>query len=318
MASRPLCYPSVRTDDLPDIDWPQISLVTPCYNMADYLDDTIQSILSQGYPNLEYVIIDGGSTDGSVDIIKRYEEQLSDWVSEPDGGMYDAINKGFQRTSGDVMGWLNADDIYHPGALFTVGEIFANMPDVRWMHGHPNAHDSAGRTVQIRERRVWSRYNYYLGDYHWVNQASTFWRRGLWDEAGGYVDDTLKYAGDMELWTRFFRHAKLYTASTILGGFRSRTGQFSTAYRDTYIEEVESVLANERTRLDPAVEQRYQRLRRMKTVFNALERLRILNIDGLKRRLGYHDLFEYPNYIKYNYQTGAFEQREPWHGWYRG
>jgi glycosyltransferase involved in cell wall biosynthesis len=103
---------------------PKISIITPNYNGGEYLEETIQSILTQNYPNLEYIIIDGGSTDNSVEIIKKYEDQLSFWVSEPDKGLYDAIQKGFDKSSGEIMAWLNSDDLYHKNAFFTVVEIF--------------------------------------------------------------------------------------------------------------------------------------------------------------------------------------------------
>jgi hypothetical protein len=216
------------------------------------------------------------------------------------------------------MAWLNADDIYAPGALLTVGEIFATLPEVRWMHGHPASHDEANRTVDVHDRRVWSRYSYLLGDFHWVNQDSTFWRRGLWEEAGARVDDALRYAGDLELWARFFRHAQLYTAGALLGGFRSRTGQASTVHRAAYLDETHRVLARERKRLDRTTATRYTRIRRLKAVFDALDRLRVLDIGALKRKLGYYDLLEFPRYIRYNFQDASYELREPWHAWYRG
>ena len=104
--------------------WPRISIVTPSCNQGRFLEETIRSVLLQGYPNLEYVIIDGGSSDGSVDIIRKYESQLAYWDSRPDSGMYYAINEGFAHSTGDIMAWLNSDDMYTPWSLRVVGEIF--------------------------------------------------------------------------------------------------------------------------------------------------------------------------------------------------
>jgi glycosyltransferase involved in cell wall biosynthesis len=165
--------------------FPKISIVTPCYNSAEWLEDTIQSVLGQEYPNLEYVIMDGGSTDGSVDIIRKYEGRLAGWVSEKDDGLYDAVRKGFARTSGDIMAWLNADDMYHPGALASVAEIFSSFPEVRWLVGADTNFDEKGRTVNVRTSRRFSRYDFLAGDCKLLQQESCFWRRELWQVACG-------------------------------------------------------------------------------------------------------------------------------------
>src|SRR6266849_8736336 len=112
---------------------PKISLITPVFNSARYIEQTIRSALSQNYPNLEYFIIDGGSTDGSIDIIRKYESQISGWLSEPDKGMYDALNKGFARTTGEIMGWINSGDLLHTNGLFVVGNVFSCFADVEWL-----------------------------------------------------------------------------------------------------------------------------------------------------------------------------------------
>jgi len=112
-----------------DPSWPKISIVTPSYNQAEFLERTILSVLNQNYPNLEYIIIDGGSTDGSVEIIKKYEKYLSYWVSEKDRGQAHALNKGFEKATGDLVGWQNSDDIYLPGAFRKVAEVYRNNPN---------------------------------------------------------------------------------------------------------------------------------------------------------------------------------------------
>ncbi|MBL8121111.1 MAG: glycosyltransferase, partial [Anaerolineae bacterium] len=116
---------------------PRITLVTPSYNQAAYLERTIRSVIDQDYPALQYLIMDGGSTDGSVEIIRRYERHLDGWVSQPDGGQSDAINQGFARAEGEIMTWLNSDDVLLPGALRLVGEIFARWPEIAWLTGQP-------------------------------------------------------------------------------------------------------------------------------------------------------------------------------------
>src|SRR5258708_17830895 len=132
---------------------PRISIVTPCFNQAAFVEATILSILEQGYPNLEYIVMDGGSTDGSVEIIKRYEQHLSYWESEPDGGQYDAISQGFARTSGELMSWLNSDDMLHRNALLTVARLFTQFPQIEWLIGYPTTLDSQGCTVTVNAHK---------------------------------------------------------------------------------------------------------------------------------------------------------------------
>ena len=202
-------------------EWPKISLITPVFNSARYLEATIRSVLSQQYPNLEYVIVDGGSTDGSVEIIRKYEPQLHAWVSESDRGMYDAINKGFARSSGELMGWISATDLLHAGSLFVVGGVFRQFPDVEWITGRPTGFNDDGMAVEVLKLRQWSRIPFLAGANRYIQQESTFWRRSLWDRAGGRVDDSRRSASDFELWVRFFRYAKLYPVDALIGGFRS-------------------------------------------------------------------------------------------------
>src|SRR5690348_892777 len=135
---------------LSDATWPKISLVTPVFNSARYIEQTIRSVLAQDYPNLEYFIIDGGSTDGTLDIIRRYESQISGWLSEPDQGMYDALNKGFARTTGEILGWISATDMLHTGGLRVVGSVFRQFPNVEWVTGRPTVFHEDGMTTTIR------------------------------------------------------------------------------------------------------------------------------------------------------------------------
>jgi hypothetical protein len=199
---------------------PSISIVTPCFNHARFIEQTIRSVLDQDHAGVEYVVIDGGSTDGSSDIIRRYSSRLSYWVSEPDRGHANALNKGFARTSGEIMAWINSDDLYLPWTLRTVAEIFASHPEVQWITGVNAWWDDHGRLTNAKENFK-NKYDYLIGRYAWIQQESTFWRRSLWTEAGGQLDESYRFMVDGELWTRFFACAPLHHVGCVLGGFRS-------------------------------------------------------------------------------------------------
>lgn len=220
---------------------PLISIVTPSFNQAQFLEATIDSILSQNYPNLEYIIIDGGSTDSSVDIIKKYEKYLSFWCSETDAGQYDAINKGFRHSTGEIMAWLNSDDMYLPWAFKTVADIMTSLPKVEWLTTLcPAFWDYYGFCSGFGSNLGYSLEAFLDGCYlplHgkgliWIQQESTFWRRSLWNKSGGYLSNNLKLAGDFELWCRFYLYANLYGASSSLGGFRSQHQQKSRNFEE--------------------------------------------------------------------------------------
>lgn len=205
---------------------PFISIVTPSLNQGQYLEATLSSVLSQSHDGLEYVVVDGGSTDDSVETIRRYERELAWWVSEPDGGHADALNKGFAVTTGEVMGWINSSDFYLPWTFTVVAEVFANHPEVSWVTGAPCMAGSDGVLRSTGSANA-NRYDFLSGKKAIIQQESTFWRRGLWDAVGG-LDSSLRYAADLDLWTRFFDCAELHFVSCALAAFRvheERLGQ---------------------------------------------------------------------------------------------
>lgn len=223
-----------------------LCLVTPNFNYARYLKHTIRSVLDQECANLEYIIVDGGSTDGSQRIIEQYAPQLHYWHSKKDRGLYHAINIGFSHSRAPLMGWLNSDDIHLPWTLQAVVSIFAQNPDVQWLTTlKPMSCDSTGERVFTNGINGYSQAAFLDGRYvlpvnerpvevapttrlqGCIPQESTFWRRELWDKAGGYVAETYGEAGDFELWSRFFEHAELYGLEMPLAVFRGHSQQKS-------------------------------------------------------------------------------------------
>ena len=227
---------------------PEITIVTPSFNQGQYLEECIDSVLSQNYPNLEYIIMDGGSSDSSVEIIKKYEKYLTYWQSRPDGGHYKAIDDGFKLSTGSIMAWLNSDDKYHKNALFVTAYIFLMNDDVEWIMGRPSNWDENGNLRDICSGTpLWSREMYLNRRYRdpTIQQESVFWRRQLWEKAGGYIDQKWELAGDLELWRRFFRYASLTTADALVGGFRNHPDQKTRKYLDRYFKEAEAIIEEE-------------------------------------------------------------------------
>jgi glycosyltransferase involved in cell wall biosynthesis len=224
---------------------PRISLVVPSLNQAGTLDACLSSILGQGYPDLECRVMDGGSSDGSVELIRARQRELAGWESGPDGGQFRAVARGLSLSTGEVMGWLNSDDMLWPGSLAVVGEVFAAFPEVEWItSGLPLRYDERGRARVSTVVRGFSLESFadrrhlegHPGYLWWVQQESTFWRRSLWERAGGRLEGTLRFAGDFELWSRYIRLAPLHTVMAPLGGFRRHRGQKTSSMAGYYRE----------------------------------------------------------------------------------
>jgi glycosyltransferase involved in cell wall biosynthesis len=264
---------------------PKISIVTPNYNQAEFIEETILSVLGQNYKNLEYIIIDGGSTDGSVNIIKKYEKHLAYWVSEPDAGLYYALQKGFDKATGEVMGWINSDDKLHVNSLQVIAEVFGSFEEVNWLTGCMSGYDEKGRTFAVVSPQKWSKYHFYINEYKWIQQESTFWRKSLWNKAGARLNVDIKYAADFELWLRFFRYEKLYTIQTILGGFRLRSNQISALHREKYIKEVEGLIIEELKLLPKEIKNRISNYKRGMNLVEWVRKLKVFNTEGLMRRI---------------------------------
>jgi hypothetical protein len=199
---RPVCSSPLPISSRQITGLPTIAIVTPSYNQSDLIAYTIESVLGQKYPNLKYGVVDGRSTDGTPEIMTRYQDRLAYYVSEGDNGQSDAIAKGFRNLIGDIMAYLNSDDLLMPGALRFVGEFFATHPDIDVIYGHRIIIDESGREVG---RWILPRHDpEAIRHFDYVPQETLFWRRTLYDKVGG-INPSFQFAMDWDLLLRFIR-----------------------------------------------------------------------------------------------------------------
>jgi glycosyltransferase involved in cell wall biosynthesis len=205
------------------ISLPKITLITPSLNQGAYLESTIQSVLAQDYPDLEYIIIDGGSSDQTLDILYKYRNQLF-FISEQDRSQVHAINKGLQRASGAIIGFLNSDDLLAPGALIKIGNYFLKHPNIYWLTGRCCIIDKQGREVRrliSLYKEIWllTRSRTALLLLNYISQPATFWRRYAF-EAIGYFDEKWHYTMEYDYWLRLSQGYQLWLINDILANFR--------------------------------------------------------------------------------------------------
>lgn len=230
------------------INLPRISIVTSCFNAGEFVEQTIRSVVHQSYPDCQYIFVDSLSTDETLNIARRYSDSIALLVSEKDEGQYHGIQKGMSLANGEVMAWLNGDDIYCPWTLSVVGEIFAKFPEVQWISGTSSFMNAKGQCVRVSGHsstafpRSYIRNGWFRPDLAgYLQQESMFWRRSLWDRVGG-LDLTLGLAADFDLWRRFAEHTELHAVSVPLAMFRQRPGlQRSSAGQNAYEAEVEKI-----------------------------------------------------------------------------
>ncbi|MBT3321199.1 MAG: glycosyltransferase [Anaerolineae bacterium] len=182
---------------------PLVSIITPSFNQAPFIAATIDSVLAQDYSNLEYIVVDGGSTDGSIEIIKSYADKLACWVSEKDKGQTDAINKGFARANGQILAWLNSDDTYEPGAISAGVAFLMKNPDVGLVYGDCNFIDENGQKFG-KFNAAQTDFKKLQQGYVHIPQQASFWRADLWKEVAP-LDDSFYFAMDYDLWVRLAR-----------------------------------------------------------------------------------------------------------------
>ncbi len=212
---------------------PKISIITPSYNQGHYIEETILSIIGQGYANLEYIIIDGGSTDSTLEVIKKYEDRIDYWVSEKDKGQSDAINKGLKIATGDIVAWLNSDDIYTPGALQAVADAFMANANAGIAYGDVESFFPDGR------KEVWTN-KFDPADFFGrvsIHQPGVFWKRDL-HNTFGYIDESFYYLMDYDFWARIFFNAPSVRIDKTLALFRvhdsAKTGNNPIGLYDDY------------------------------------------------------------------------------------
>jgi glycosyltransferase involved in cell wall biosynthesis len=257
---------------------PRITIVTPSFNQVDFLERTIRSVLDQGYPNLEYIIVDGGSTDGSVDVIRRYEKQLSWWVSEPDEGQAQAINKGLRRATGDWVAWQNSDDVYYPGVFHELASATAKFHQAGLIIGDVKLIDETD--LPFREMRyVTPTYDALRAEGMVLTNQAAFWRRSAQDTIG-LLDENLHCSFDYDWFLRLIRSVKGAHVPSLWGGLRYHEATKSSTKSEVFTLESQRILEG---REMPAWQIALYRLRRYALLFK-LGHFRYL-LRGVLRRI---------------------------------
>ena len=210
---------------------PLVSIVTPSFNQARYIEATIQSVLGQDYPRIEYIVVDGGSTDGTLDVIRKYEDRLAHWVSEKDKGQTDAINKGFARATGEILAWINSDDTYEPGAVSAAVNYLMGHPEAGMVYADCNFINEQGRVIG-KFGSAQTNHRLLRQGYVHIPQQTMFFRADLWRQVGP-LDPSFYFAMDYDLWTRLAARAELkYLPGQTWANFRLHTSGKTIAADD--------------------------------------------------------------------------------------
>lgn len=231
-------------------NWPKISIITPSFNQGKFIRQTIESVLNQNYPNLEYLVIDGGSSDETISILKSYGKKFY-WISEKDAGQTDAINKGLIKATGEVIGYLNSDDLLLPGAVQRVAEEFRNKPELMWLSGDYYIINKHGKKIQaftVWYKKILRTFPYLpiLSIANFIAQPSTFWRKKLHDEVGVF-DQSLHYCMDYDFWLRCLQKYPLHILTIPLSVFRIHQASKGGSQFNKQFAEEHSVLRRYRT-----------------------------------------------------------------------
>jgi glycosyltransferase involved in cell wall biosynthesis len=230
-------YKAERLIQTGGFTWPKVSIVTPSFNQGQFLEETIRSVLMQGYPNLEYIIIDGGSNDESIEIIRKYEKWLTYWVSEPDAGQADAINKGFRKSCGDYFGWINSDDLLYPQAITRTIKTFLSDKEVDLIYGDveqgwstgKNVKQLYGQQIDLKEMLVTLQVP--------IPQQGSLWKRSVIERLGG-LDERWQVVLDREFFTRVAEKCNILYLPGVLGFFRHHSQSKSISQQRSWLIEL--------------------------------------------------------------------------------
>ena len=203
---------------------PRITIVTPALGNDDQLEATIRSVIYQDYPHLEYILIEDDTNEKRREITGKYDPHLTRRVCPPNTELCAALNRAFAESHGEIMGWLEPGEMLHVNGLWVIGSVFASFPEVDWITGRPFLFSPSGLPTGIKHLERWTRLRFLAGGNKYIHRDTTFWRRRLWDRAGGALSTAYGLAGEFEMFVRFFRLARLYSVDALIGGFRTHPG----------------------------------------------------------------------------------------------
>ena len=214
---------------LADSTFPRITIVTPALGRDEWLEATLRSVVYQDYPNLEHIIIEDGASAERRSILDRYASHFSWLTCAPGTELCAALNLAFAKSTGEILGWLEPGEMLHTNGVAVIGGVFAAMPTVEWITGRPFNFSLGGMPTGMKHLERWSRMRFLAGGNKYIHRDTTFWRRSLWERAGGALATEYGLAGEFDLFVRFFRHARLYSVDALIGGFRTHPGYFNVS-----------------------------------------------------------------------------------------